>query len=321
MGIEIRDERFLEVVDEDLELETLGEGFQFTEGPIWHPTDHHLIFSDIPGNRMHKWTGSDGITVYREPSNLTNGNTYDKQGRILSCEHGTSRVVREETDGSLTVLASHYIGKELNSPNDIVVNSKGDIFFTDPTFGRGDGTGISRELEVDFRGVYKIDGRTGELTLLSKDFKQPNGLAFSVDEQYLYVADTPEMHVRKFNVGQDDALSGGDVFATSKGTGFGVPDGLKVASSGHVFCTGPGGVHIYEPVEGECLGVIQTPAFCANFTWGDVDYKTFFLTSSNHLYRTCVKVAGTPCSNLQSVCAARVLETAQAKHQHLPDRR
>ena len=294
MGIEIRDERFLEVVEEDLKLETLGEGFQFTEGPIWHPTEHHLIFSDIPGNRMHKWSATEGLSVYREPSNLANGNTYDKQGRILSCEHGTSRVVREETDGSLSVVASHYNGKELNSPNDIVVNKNGDIFFTDPIFGRGDHTGIVREPELDFRGVFKVDGGTGELKLLAKDFSQPNGLAFSVDEQHLYVADTPEMHVRRFKVEAIGELSGGEVFATSKGTGFGAPDGLKVASSGHVFCAGPGGVHVYEPEKGECLGVIQTPAFCANFTWGDDDYQTFFMTSSNYLYRTRVKVAGAP---------------------------
>lgn len=291
MGIEIRDARLLDIVDEDLELEVLGEGFQFTEGPIWHPGERHLTFSDIPENRMHRWTESSGVTVYREPSNLANGNTYDKQGRILTCEHGTSRVVRESSDGSLEVIASHWEGKELNSPNDIVVRSNGDIFFTDPIFGRSDHTGVSRPLELDFTGVYKIDVNTQELVLLRRDFNQPNGLAFTQDEQHLYVADTPEMHIRKFDVAEDGTLSGGGVFTQSTGVGAGAPDGLKVDSKDNVYCCGPGGVHIYAP-DGTCLGVIQTPAFCANFTWGLDDFLTFFLTSSRHLYRVPVKVPG-----------------------------
>ena len=293
MGLEVRDSGLLDIVNEGTELEVLGDGFGFTEGPIWHPNEKHLTFSDIPSNRMHRWSEETGVTVYREPSNLANGNTFDKQGRILSCEHGTSRVVREELDGSINVLASHWDGKELNSPNDIVVRSNGDIFFTDPTFGRADHTGIPRELELDLRGVYKIDGHSGELTLLRSDFTQPNGLAFSQDEQVLYVADTPEMHIRKFEVGDDGTLTGGDIFTRSTGEGAGAPDGLKVDSEDNVYCCGPGGVHVYAP-DGVCLGVIQTPAFCANFTWGGDDYLTFYMTSSNHLYRIPVKVPGVP---------------------------
>ena len=291
MGLEIRDRRLLDILYEDTELETLGEGFQFTEGPIWHPIEKHLTFSDIPENRMHRWTEAGGVSVYREPSNLANGNTYDKQGRILTCEHGTSRVVREEDDGTLTVIASHWEEKELNSPNDIVVRSNGDIFFTDPTFGRADHTGISREIELDFRGVYKIDVESGKLALLRQDFTQPNGLAFTQDESALYVADTPEMHIRKFAVAADGSLTGGEVFARSTGQGQGAPDGLKVDTNDNVYCCGPGGVHVYAP-DGTCLGVIQTPAFCANFTWGGDDFLTFFMTSSNHLYRVPVKVPG-----------------------------
>ena len=293
MGIEVRDERFFDVVEENLELETLVDGFAFTEGPIWHPHEQHLTFSDIPSNRMHRWKESSGVSVYREPSNMSNGNTYDGSGRILSCEHATSRVTREESDGSLTVIASHYQGKALNSPNDIVVRNNGDVYFTDPTYGREDHTGIVRETELDFQGLYRVDAATGELELLASDFQQPNGLAFTPDQQEMYVADTPRMHIRKFQIDDSGTLSGGDVFAESTGTGAGAPDGLKVASTGHVFCAGPGGVHVYA-ADGCCLGVIQTPAFCANFTWGGDALKTFFLTSSNHLYRTQVKVAGTP---------------------------
>ena len=293
MGIEVRDPRILDIVDETLELEVLSDGFGFTEGPIWNHLEKQLTFSDIPNNRMHRWSAASGVTIYREPSNLANGNTYDKQGRILTCEHGTSRVVREEADGSLSVLASHWDGKELNSPNDIVVRSNGDIFFTDPTFGRADHTGLVRPLELDFTGVYKIDGESGTLNLLRQDFTQPNGLAFTPDEQFLLVADTPQMHIRKFAVASDGSLSGGEIFARATGQGQGAPDGLKVDSAGNVYCCGPGGVHVYDP-NGTCLGVIQTPAFCANFTWGSDDFLTFFMTSSNHLYRVPVKIPGAP---------------------------
>ena len=142
MSIEIRDRRFLDVVDEGLELEQLAGDFQFTEGPIWHPREKHLTFSDIPANRMFRWSEAGGVAVFREPSNMTNGNTYDQQGRMLSCEHATSRVTRTEADGSVAVLASHYQGRELNSPNDIVVRNDGTVWFTDPTYGRADRTGV-----------------------------------------------------------------------------------------------------------------------------------------------------------------------------------
>lgn len=292
MSIEIRDRRFLDVVDEGIALEQLAGDFQFTEGPIWHPREKHLTFSDIPANRMFRWSEAAGVAVFREPSNMTNGNTYDQQGRMLSCEHATSRVSRTEADGSVTVLASHYQGKELNSPNDIVVRNDGTVWFTDPTYGRADRTGVVREPELDFRGVYRLHPDGGELVLLAKDFDMPNGLAFTPDHRALYVADTPRRHIRRFAIEADGSLSGGDVFAESSGDGPGAPDGLKTDSAGNVFCAGPGGVHVYHPADGTCLGVIQTPAFCANFAWGGDDLRTFFLTSSTGLYRTRVKVPG-----------------------------
>ena len=292
MSIEIRDRRFLDVVDEGIALEQLAGDFQFTEGPIWHPREKHLTFSDIPANCMFRWSEAGGVAVFREPSNMTNGNTYDQQGRMLSCEHATSRVTRTEADGSVTVLASHYQGKELNSPNDIVVRSDGTVWFTDPTYGRADRTGVVREPELDFRGVYRLHPEGGDLVLLAKDFDMPNGLAFTPDHRSLYVADTPRRHVRRFAIEADGSLSGGDVFAESSGDGPGAPDGLKTDSAGNVFCAGPGGVHVYHPADGTCLGIIQTPAFCANFAWGGDDLRTFFLTSSTGLYRTRVKVPG-----------------------------
>ena len=292
MTVEIRDNRIADVIDPDSKLETIAEGFQFTEGPIWDPYEKHLTFSDIHANRMYRWSEQTGAEIYREPSQMANGNTYDHQGRILTCEHKTSRVVREEEDGSLVVLASHWQGKELNSPNDIVVRQNGDIYFTDPTYGRSEPSGTNRDLQLDFRGVYRIDGKTNELQLLADDFNQCNGLAFTNDESELLVADTPELYVRKFRVGEHGELSGGEVFLRSTGSGWGAPDGLKVAKTGHIFCAGQGGVHIYEPEQGSCLGVIKTPAFCANFTWGGDDLKTFFLTASTSLYRVRLKISG-----------------------------
>lgn len=294
MSIEIRDQRFLDIVDENLELETLASDFEFTEGPIWHPVEKHLIFSDIPANKMFRWSNSDGLQLFREPSNMANGNTYDHQGRILSCEHATSRVSRTEADGSIEVLASHYDGMELNSPNDIIVRNDGSIWFTDPTYGRLGHTGTVRDPELDFCGVYRLDPDSRELMLVGKDFEMPNGLAFTIDHKRLYVADTPRMHIRLFDINENGLLSGGEVFAESTGEGAGAPDGLKIDSAGHVFCAGPGGVHVYHPSDGACLGVIMTPAFCANFTWGESNFRTFFLTSSTNLFRTTLKVPGIP---------------------------
>ena len=170
MDIDIKDPRFLAIVDENLERETISEDFQFTEGPIWHPIDAHVTFSDIPANRMYRWSEVAGLSVYREPSNMANGNTYDLQGRMLSCEHATSRVVREQ-DGEPQVIASHFNDKELNSPNDIIVSNNGEIFFTDPLYGRQGNTGVVREPELDFQGVYKLDPESLELTLLGEDFQ------------------------------------------------------------------------------------------------------------------------------------------------------
>lgn len=294
MAVRVRDERLRDVVDEGETLTQLAGGFRFTEGPAWHPVDEHLTFSDINGNRLHRWSEADGVSVLREPSNMANGNTYDREGRLLTCEHATSRVTRTELDGSVVVLASHYRGKELNSPNDIVVRRDGTVWFTDPTYGRSGGVGVARPPQLDFRGVYRMGPEGEDLTVVCTDFNMPNGLAFTPDQQQLYVADTPRMHVRRFAVGETGELQGGEVFAQSEGEGPGAPDGLKTDCQGHVFCAGPGGVHIYHPADGVCLGVIETPAFCANFTWGGDELRTLFLTASTGLYRMRVKVPGIP---------------------------
>src|SRR5262245_16869465 len=190
MSVEIRDALFRQVVGDAVALERLGTGFAFTEGPIWHPVEKHLTFSDMPGDHMRRWTAAGGIKTYRQPANKANGNTYDRAGRMLTCEHATSRVTRAETDGTITVLASHYQGKELNSPNDTVVKRDGLIYFTDPIYGRVPYYGVERAPELDFRGVYRVAPDGSGLTLLADDFAQPNGLCFSRDETRLFINDT-----------------------------------------------------------------------------------------------------------------------------------
>jgi gluconolactonase len=194
-------------------------------------------------------------------------------------------VVRE-SDGELQILASHFTGRELNSPNDIIVRSNGEIFFTDPLYGRQGHTGVVRDAELDFQGLFRIRPDSLELTLLCKDFQSPNGLCFGLDHDTLFVADTQRRHIRRFRIA-GDSLEGGEVFAESP-----APDGLKIDSQGYLYAGGPGGVHVYHPTDGTFLGVIQTGSFCANFTWGGDDMKTLFMTSSTGLYRTRVKIPG-----------------------------
>lgn len=293
MNVEIRDPRFREIVGDDAPLETLGTGFEFTEGPVWNPPGRFLVFSDMPGDTMRRWSAADGISVFRKPCNMANGNTYDAMGRLLTCEHATSRVVRTEPDGSLTVIAAIHEAGELNSPNDIVVKRDGTIYFTDPVYGRVPWYGLEREQVLDFQGVYKVDPDGTGLTLLVDDFAQPNGLCFSLDETRLFVNDTERGHIRVFDVGGDGRLSGGQVFAPVVGDGKGVPDGMKIDSAGNLYCCGPGGLHVFSE-DAISLGVIKTPEMLANFTWGDDDMRSIFLTATTSLYRTRSRTPGLP---------------------------
>ena len=291
MNIEIRHQNFRAVVGDDVQFEEIGRGFEFTEGPIWHHVEKHLIFSDIPGNIMRRWRPDGSIETWRQPSNMANGNAYDMQGRVVTCEHATSRVVRTEADGSVTELATHYAGKELNSPNDIVVKRDGSIYFTDPGFGRMEYYGKPREQQLTYQGVYKLDPESRALTLLVTDFDQPNGLCFSVDESQLFVNDTMRTHVRVFDVDENGTLDRGRVWAEVTGDRDGVPDGMKVDSEDNLYVTGPGGIHVFGP-DATCLGVIYTPQGCANFCWGEDDMKSLFVTAGTSLYRLRVNVAG-----------------------------
>jgi len=291
MSVEIRDERFRQVVGDDAQVEQIATGFKFTEGAMWDARTKELIFSDMPGDIVRKWSESDGVTTFRQPSNKQNGHYFDLEHRLISCEHASSTLTREEHDGSITVLASHYDGKELNSPNDVIVKSDGAIYFSDPTYGRMDVFGLQREQHMDYQGVYRIDPESGELSLLASDFGQPNGLTFSLDEKQLFINDTDHRHIRVFDVANDGSISGGDVWAVPNGPGEGGCDGMKLDTEGNIYCTGPGGIHVYAP-DATSLGVIQVPEVTANFTWGDDDLKTIYMTASTSLYRTRVNVPG-----------------------------
>lgn len=291
MNMDISDDRFRDIVDVTRDIEQLATGFQFTEGPVWHPGTRELVFSDMPGDCMRRYTQERGIEVYRKPSNMANGNTFDRQGRLLTCEHASSRVTSTLADGSIQVVASHYKGLELNSPNDIVVKRDGSIYFTDPDFGRRAYFGVPRQKELGFQGVYRVDPRDGDVQLLTDELLQPNGLTFSPDETLLYVDDTPAESIYVFDVLPDGRIENRRLFAEVKGSGLGKPDGLKTDTEGSVYCAGPGGIHVFDS-SGRFLGRVAVPEHTANFTWGGDDMKTVFVTASTSLYRFYAKVPG-----------------------------
>ena len=292
-GVEVRDNRFVDVVGPSVSFELLATGCIFTEGPLWHAREKYLLFSDMPGDHLRRWSEGDGVTTFRKPCNKSNGLAWDLQGRLLTCEHASSRLTRTETDGKITVLASHYEGKELNSPNDLAVKSDGAIYFSDPSYGRKEHFGLPRDPELSFRGVYRLapDGKT--LTLLADDFAQPNGVCFALDEKTVFVNDTDKQHIRAFDVNTDGTLTNNRVWANTVGEGAGAPDGMKIDSSGNVYSCGPGGIHVFAP-DATCLGVIKVPEYTANFCWGDDDLKSLFITASTSVYRIRVAVSGTP---------------------------
>jgi gluconolactonase len=264
--------------------EKLATGFQFTEGPVWMP-DGHLLFSDIPANRIYKWTPDAGPAVWREPSGNSNGLTIDRQKRLIACEHGNRRVSRTEADGTVVALADRCQGGRLNSPNDVVVRSDGTIYFTDPPYGIE-----PQEREQPCNGLYCIlpDGR---LELLVDDFDRPNGLAFSPDESVLYVDDSPRRHVRAFDVRPDGTLSNSRVIADMDHPQPGSPDGMKIDMQGNLYVAGATGIWVFEP-NGTCLGVIVTPERPSNCAWGDADRKSLFITARTSLFRMRVRVPG-----------------------------
>ena len=285
MILDIKNEMLAEIIPPDGFFEPISTGHQLTEGIVWNHKGNYLIFSDMVQGKIFRWDINGETSVIKTPSNISNGNCIDAEGRIISCEHSTSRVTRIEHDGRyMSVLASHYQGKELNSPNDIIVDSQNRTWFTDPLYGRkSPKVGVDRKPELDFRGVYRIDP-DGSLNLVASDFEQPNGLCMELGEKTLLVNDSPRKHIRRFNVGEDGSLTGGEVIAEISGEGLGSPDGMKIDEEGRIYCTGPGGVHVLEP-SGKLMGVIKTPEQCRNFCFGDSDMSYLYLATTKTIYR------------------------------------
>lgn len=281
-----------ELVPENVPLRLVGSGFEFTEGPIWHPRDQFLLFSDIPANIRRRLDGK-AVREQACPSNKGNGMTYDSNLNLLVCEHATSSVVRflGGADGAREILASHFEGKELNSPNDIVVSRNGSIYFTDPTYGRMPVYGIERPTQLGFQGVYRIKAdRTLDLMVERSLFTQPNGLCFSPDEQLLYVNDTEQANIRVFDV-VDGALINMRIFASGIADPDkpGAPDGMKCDERGNIWVTAPGGLWVYAP-DGALIGKVAVPEVVGNFHWGGSDWRTLFIAASTSLYAIGVKV-------------------------------
>ncbi len=266
------------------EPERLATGFQFTEGPVWM-AGGYLLFSDIPANIMYKWTPGNGVEVWREPSGNSNGLTRNSDDLLLACEHGNRRVSRTNLDGTVETIAGAYQGNRLNSPNDLVVKSDGEIYFTDPPYGIP-----PEEKEQPHNGVYRIL-TDGSLQLMADDFERPNGLAFSPDESILYIDDSYYRHLRAFDVSQDGTLENSRIICDMDHPQPGSPDGLKVDEEGHIYVTGATGVWVFEP-DGELLGVIAPPERPANCAWGDEDKKSLYLAAQTSLYRIRTTVAG-----------------------------
>ncbi len=292
MPIEQHDPGLERLVDVRQEIEALASGFGGAsgpaEGPVWWHEGSYLVFSDIGNNRRMKWAPGVGVTLAQEPTNEANGLTRDLQGRLIACEHLARRVTRQDPDGSITVVANNYHSRRLNRPNDVVVKSDGSIYFTDPGLGR-------IESELDFCGVYRVSPDLGTIHVLVRDFVVPNGLAFSPDESILYVNDSRRRHIRAFEVEPTGllALATDRVFATLRDDRVGVPDGMKVDTAGNVYCTGPGGIWIFDRA-GTHLGTIATGAQTTNVAWGDSDWSTLYFTTWQTLGRIRMKIPGIP---------------------------
>jgi gluconolactonase len=285
---EVKDKaEFAKVVPADAKVEKLADGMKFLEGPCWVSDDAggYLLFSSIPDDQIKRWSAKDGLSVYREKSNGTNGNFRDLEGRLISCEGSARRVTRTEKDGSITVLVDKYEGKRFNSPNDVVVKSDGTIWFTDPPYGMPKG----QEREQEKNHVFRFDPKTKEIKSVAADCDMPNGLAFSPDEKKLYVADSGKpKHIRVFTVNDDATLSGGDVFCTIDN---GAPDGIRVDTAGRVYSSAGDGVQIFAP-DGKLIGKILVPESPANVGFGGKDRNELFMPSRTSLYRIKLTATG-----------------------------
>jgi len=296
-GYDIIDDRFKQCIISHARVERLWTGARWCEGPSWFSPGRYLIWSDIPNNRMLRFDETDSsVSIFRQPSNNANGNTVDHKGRLLTCEHRTRRIVRTEIDGSQTVIADSFNGKRFNSPNDIVLSSDGTVWFTDPTYGiMSDYEGDRADSELEGCHVYKVAADSGEISQMTSDFNQPNGLAFSPDEKFLYVSDSGESddidgppHIRRFAVDNRFELSGGEVFIECTN---GIFDGFRIDQEGRIWTSAWDGVHCYEP-DGTMIGRIRIPEWVANVTFGGPKQNRLFICGTSSLYSVMLAVRG-----------------------------
>jgi gluconolactonase len=297
---EHHDKRFTWLINGTCQKELLFDGARWSEGPVWFRDGSFLLWSDIPNNRILRWSpdaiGGGGVSVFRANSNYSNGHTRDREGRLVSCEHGARRVTRTEPDGKITVLADNFRGKRLNSPNDVVVKSDGTIWFTDPSYGiMSDYEGHKADMEQDGCYVFRFDPKNGKLGVVADDFDKPNGIAFSPDESELYVADSacahePEKprHIRAFKVQANGTLKGGKPRFVLKQ---GFPDGMRVDTDGNVWTSAGAGIDVFE-AGGGLLGRINFPQEVSNLVFGGPKKNRLFVTCTHELYSVYVTATG-----------------------------
>jgi gluconolactonase len=295
-GFEVLDPRFAACLIGHARVERLWTGARWLEGPAWFPAGRYLVCSDIPNNRMLRFDECDGsVSVFRQPANNSNGNTVDGQSRLVTCEHQARRVTRTEHDGSITVIADKYQGKRLNSPNDVVVKSDGSIWFTDPPYGiLHDYEGGRAEAEIGNNNVYRVDPRSGTVEIVAGDFDKPNGLAFSPDEKFLYIADTGashtiggNKHIRRLTV-NGNSLGASKVFADCTA---GLFDGFRLDSDGRLWTSAGDGVHCYDP-GGTLIGKIGIPELVANVCFGGAQLNRLFICGTTTLYSAYLAING-----------------------------
>jgi gluconolactonase len=286
---EILDERFERLFSATAHLHRLYTGCRWAEGPAYFPAGRYLVWSDIPNNRMLRYDECNGeVSVFRSPSGHSNGNTVDRQGRLVTCEHGGRRVSRTEHDGSITCIADRHEGKPLNSPNDVIVKSDDSIWFTDPTYGiDSDYEGVRAESEIGASNVYRVDAKNGAMRVAAGDFVKPNGLAFSPDEKKLYIADTGRSHgkdfpahIRVFDVAGDGSLGKSRVFADSSA---GLFDGFRIDETGRLWTSCAEGVHCFDP-DGTLIGKILVPEIVSNICFGGRKRHQLFICGTTSLY-------------------------------------
>lgn len=295
-GFEVIEPEFAQLYVGHVRVERLWTGARWSEGPVWSGQGRYLLWSDIPNNRILRWDETDGsVSTFRQPSNNSNGQSVDRQGRLVTCEHLTRRVTRTEFDGSITVIADGFDGKRLNSPNDVVVSSDGSVWFTDPSYGiLMDYEGDRAEMEQDGCHVYRV-APDGQITRVANDYLKPNGLAFSPDESLLYIADTgvthdPDgpQHIRRHTVNPDGTLSGGEVFATCTA---GLFDGFRVDTDGRIWSSAADGVHCLN-TDGILIGKVLIPEMVGNVCFGGAKMNRLFIAGTTSLYSVYLNVNG-----------------------------